>query len=32
MLDIVDAISFAVLFVLGLIYIHGCDQLKGTRL
>lgn len=31
MLDVIASISFVLLFALGVIYVHGCDRLKGTR-
>lgn len=31
MLDLVDAIVFAAIFSVALIYIHGCDLLKGSK-
>jgi len=31
MLDIVAVLSFLILFPAGLLYIHGCDRLKGKR-
>jgi hypothetical protein len=31
MLDVIAYISFVLLFTLGVIYVCGCDRLKGTR-
>ncbi len=31
MLDIVSVISIAILFALSLVYVTGCDRLKGRR-
>lgn len=31
MLDLVAVLAFFVLFPLGLIYVHGCDLLKGRH-
>jgi hypothetical protein len=31
MLDAVALIAFFVLFPLSLLYVHGCERLKGTR-
>jgi hypothetical protein len=31
MLDIIAVLSLAAMFALGLVYVHGCDRLKGKR-
>lgn len=31
MLDLVAVISFAILFLLSLLYVHGCNRLKGKH-
>lgn len=31
MLDVIASITLALLFALGVTYVHGCDRLKGTR-
>lgn len=31
MLDLIAVVSLTVLFALGLVYVRGCDRLKGTR-
>jgi hypothetical protein len=31
MLDVVVVLSLAAMFAIGLLYVHGCDRLKGIR-
>ena len=31
MLDVFAVISLAAMFALGIVYVHGCDRLKGAR-
>jgi hypothetical protein len=31
MLDIVAFVLFVILFLLSLLYVHGCERLKGKR-
>ena len=30
MLDVIALVSLLALFALGVVYVHGCDRLKGT--
>lgn len=31
MLDLLDVVTLVALFVLSLLYVHGCERLKGVR-